>query len=125
MLRLLSLTLLLLVCSMPAKAEDIPAAPSDPVQLAQAQPVPAQPSATLGIRGTSGLVEVPEDGGTAGQNNIKLYPDADGHVGRIEVNDRSGARLGFLTQGASGFSVRPGSGGGRVSVVPLMIPPQM
>ncbi len=83
------------------------------------------PTATLGIRGTSGLVEVPEDGSTAGQNNIKLYPDADGHVGRIEVNDRSGARLGFLTQGASGFSVRPGAGGGRVSAVPLFIPPQV
>jgi hypothetical protein len=83
------------------------------------------PTATLGIRGTTGLVEVPEDGGATGQNNIKLYPDADGHVGRIEINDRSGARLGFLTQGASGFSVRPGAGGGRVSVVPLFIPPQM
>jgi hypothetical protein len=83
------------------------------------------PTATLGIRGTTGLVEVPEDGGTAGQNNIKLYPDADGHVGRIEVNDRAGARLGFLTQGASGFSVRPGIGGGRVSAVPLFIPPQV
>jgi hypothetical protein len=247
MQRLLSLTLLMLVCSMPANAEDIPAAPSDPVQVAQAQPAPAQPAApataapaadaqqapeepignvatvtgtasvvrnnattplklrddiylndvvqtaansslgitfidattfnlkanaqitidtyvyadggknnagvfdvikgtaafaaaaiaktgdmkittptaTLGIRGTTGLVEVPEDGGTAGQNNIKLYPDADGHVGRIEVNDRAGARLGFLTQGASGFSVRPGIGGGRVSAVPLFIPPQV
>ena len=249
MQRLLSLALLLLVCSMPANAEDIPAAPSDPVQLAQAQPAPAQaapaapattapatdtqqapeepignvatvtgtasvvrnntttplklkddiylndvvqtaansslgitfidattfnlkanaqitidtyvyedggknnagifdvvkgtaafaaaavaktgdmkittPTATLGIRGTTGLVEVPENGGTAGQNNIKLYPDADGHVGRIEVNDRAGARLGFLTQGASGFSVRPGIGGGRVSAVPLFIPPQV
>jgi hypothetical protein len=83
------------------------------------------PTATLGIRGTSGLVEVPEDGSATGQNNIKLYPDADGHVGRIEVNDRAGARLGFLTQGASGFSVRPGSGGGHVSAVPLFIPPQV
>jgi hypothetical protein len=83
------------------------------------------PTATLGIRGTTGLVEVPENGATTGQNNIKLYPDADGHVGRIEVNDRAGARLGFLTQGASGFSVRPGIGGGRVSAVPLFIPPQV
>lgn len=83
------------------------------------------PTATLGIRGTTGLVEVPENGSTTGQNNIKLYPDADGHVGRIEVNDRAGARLGFLTQGASGFSVRPGIGGGRVSAVPLFIPPQV
>jgi hypothetical protein len=250
MQRLLSLTLLLLVCSMPANAEDIPAAPSDPVQLAQAQPTPPQPAAptapnsaapatdpqqapeepignvatvtgsasvvrnnattplkvkddiylndvvqtaansslgitfidattfnlksnaqitidtyvyedggknnagifdvvkgtvafaaasvaktgdmkittptaTLGIRGTTGLVEVPEGGGTSATNNIKLYPDADGKVGRIEVNDRSGARLGFLTQGASGFTVRPGIGGARASAVPLVIPPQM
>ena len=83
------------------------------------------PTATLGIRGTTGLVEVPENGSTTGQNNIKLYPDADGHIGRIEVNDRSGARLGFLTQAASGYSVRPGIGGGRVAVVPLFIPPQV
>ena len=253
MLRLLSSAFVLLVCSMPANAEDVPAAPSGVVQLAQAQPAPAQPAqpadpaaaapatpaadapqapeepignvatvtgsasvvrnnnttplkvnddiylndivqtgaksalgitftdattfnlkanaqitidtyvyedggqnnagvfdvakgtaafvaaavaktgdmkittptATLGIRGTSGLVEVPEDGSATGQNNIKLYPDADGHVGRIEVNDRAGARLGFLTQGASGFSVRPGIGGARVSAVPLFIPPQV
>lgn len=78
------------------------------------------PTATLGIRGTTGLVEVPEGGG----NNIKLYPDADGKVGRIEVNDRAGARLGFLTQGASGFTIRPGIGGARVAAVPLVIPPQ-
>ena len=83
------------------------------------------PTATLGIRGTTGLVEVPEDGSATGQNNIKLYPDADGHVGRIEVNDRQGTWLGLLSQGASGFSVRPGIGGGRVSAVPLFIPPQV
>jgi hypothetical protein len=83
------------------------------------------PTATLGIRGTTGLVEVPEGGGTSATNNIKLYPDADGKVGRIEVNDRAGARLGFLTQGASGFTIRPGIGGARVAAVPLVIPPQM
>lgn len=82
------------------------------------------PTATLGIRGTTGLVEVPEGGGTSATNNIKLYPDADGKVGRIEVNDRAGARLGFLTQGASGFTIRPGIGGARVAAVPLVIPPQ-
>ncbi|MBV8924226.1 MAG: iron dicitrate transport regulator FecR, partial [Bradyrhizobium sp.] len=81
---------------------------------------------TLGIRGTTGLVEVPEDGGAANANNvnIKLYPDADGHVGRIEVNDRQGARLGALTSGASGFSIRPGTGGARFAAVPLAISPQ-
>jgi hypothetical protein len=81
------------------------------------------PTATLGIRGTTGLVEVPDDGAPARTNNvaIKLYPDADGRVGHIEVNDRSGARLGALTQGASGFTIRPGMGGGRLAAVPLVI----
>jgi hypothetical protein len=85
------------------------------------------PTATLGIRGTTGLVEVPEGAAANSPNNvaIKLYPDADGKVGRIEVNDRAGARLGFLTQGASGFTIRPGAGGGmRVAAVPLAISPQ-
>ncbi len=83
------------------------------------------PTATLGIRGTTGLVEVPE-GATAGSANdvaIKLYPDPDGTVGRIEINDRSGSRLGFLTQGSSGFTIRPGAGG-RFAAVPLLISPQ-
>jgi FecR protein len=81
------------------------------------------PTATLGIRGTTGLVEVPEDGRATSANNvaIKLYPDADGRVGRIEVNDRAGARLGALTQGASGFTIRPGMGGARFAAVPLVI----
>ena len=83
------------------------------------------PTATLGIRGTTGLVEVPEGATATSANNvaIKLYPDPDGHVGRIEVNDRAGARLGFLTQGASGFAIRPGAGG-RFSASPLTISPQ-
>ncbi len=85
----------------------------------------ATPTATLGIRGTTGLIEVPQGASANNANNvaIKLYPDADGRVGRIEVNDRSGARLGFLTQGASGFTIRPGAGG-RFGAVPLMISPQ-
>jgi hypothetical protein len=85
------------------------------------------PTSTLGIRGTTGLVEVPEGGAATGGNtiNIKLYPDPDGHVGRIEVNDRTGARLGALTQGASGFVIRPPSApGGRASAVPLQISSQ-
>jgi hypothetical protein len=83
------------------------------------------PTATLGIRGTSGLVEVPAGTTPTSANNvnIKLYPDADGRVGRIEVNDRAGARLGFLTQGASGFTIRPGAGA-RFAAVPLVISPQ-
>ncbi|UPK02683.1 FecR domain-containing protein [Bradyrhizobium sp. 170] len=85
------------------------------------------PTATLGIRGTTGLVEVPEGAAANNPNNVavKLYPDADGRVGRIEVNDRAGARLGFLTQGASGFTIRPGAGGARFAAVPLVIPQQM
>ena len=84
------------------------------------------PTATLGIRGTTGLVEVPEGAAANNPNNVavKLYPDADGRVGRIEVNDRAGARLGFLTQGASGFIIRPGAGGARFAAVPLAIPRQ-
>ena len=83
------------------------------------------PAASLGIRGTTGLVEVPEGGAAASSaQNIKLYPDADGRVGQIEVSDRQGARLGTLTQGASGFAVRPGVGGARASAAPLTISPQ-
>ena len=79
------------------------------------------PTATLGIRGTTGLVEVPAGAAANNPNNvaIKLYPDADGRVGRIEINDRTGARLGALTQGASGFAIRPGTGGARFAAVPL------
>jgi FecR protein len=71
------------------------------------------PTASLGIRGTTGLVEVPEGAAANNPNNvaIKLYPDPDGRVGRIEVNDRSGARLG------------PGAGG-RFTAAPLAISPQ-
>jgi hypothetical protein len=84
------------------------------------------PTATLGIRGTTGLVEVPEGAAANNPNNvaIKLYPDADGRVGRIEVNDRAGARLGLLTQGSSGFTIRPSVGGARFAAVPLAISPQ-
>jgi hypothetical protein len=79
------------------------------------------PTATLGIRGTTGLVEVNGAGG--GAHNIKLYPDPDGHVGTIDVADRSGARLGLLTQGSSGFTIRAGAGG-RLTAAPLVISPQ-
>jgi hypothetical protein len=89
----------------------------------------ATPTATLGIRGTTGVVDVPEGAtaGAANNVNIKLYPDADGRVGHIEVNDRSsGTRLGALTQAASGFAIRPGTGGGgmRFAAVPITIAPQ-
>jgi hypothetical protein len=78
------------------------------------------PTSSLGIRGTTGLVEVPEGGGAGGQVSIKLYPDADGRVGRIEVFGRDGAQLGILSRGATGFAVRPGAGG-RFTAAPLQI----
>lgn len=90
----------------------------------------ATPTATLGIRGTTGVVDVPENAAasSASNVNIKLYPDADGRVGHIDVNDRtSGARLGALTQAASGFAIRPGAAGPgaiRFAAVPITIPPQ-
>ena len=68
------------------------------------------PDAAIGIRGTTGVVEVPAAGATAAPT-VKLYPDADGHVGQIEVFDRQGNRLGALTQGASAFPIRRGAGG--------------
>ena len=84
------------------------------------------PTATLGIRGTTGLVEVPEGGAAATSAN--KWHQALSRCRRtrrqIEVNDRSGARLGALTQGASGFAIRGGAGGARFAAVPLTISPQ-
>ena len=89
------------------------------------------PTATLGIRGTTGVVEVPEGvASTANANNVgvKLYPDADGRVGRIEVKARDGAPLGMLTQAASGFTVRGvmvQGFGMRMSAMPMVMTAQM
>ena len=83
------------------------------------------PSATLGIRGTTGVVEVPTGGGTgagAAEPRIKLYADTNGHVGQIEVFNRQGGRLGTLTQSASAFTLTREPGGG-VRAVPFQIPP--
>src|SRR5262249_17316006 len=45
----------------------------------------SRPRATLGIGGTTGVVEVPSGGGTgtggAAEPHVKLYADANGHVG--------------------------------------------
>ncbi|MEH2510273.1 hypothetical protein V1291_001627 [Nitrobacteraceae bacterium AZCC 1564] len=85
------------------------------------------PTATLGIRGTTGVVEVPEGASASSTINnvgVKLYPDADGKVGRIEVKARDGAPLGMLTQGASGFTVRGEMVRGfgmRMSVMPMVM----
>lgn len=86
----------------------------------------ATPSTTLGIRGTSGVVEVPAGAtpGTIGEVSVKLYQDEDGRVGRIELfNAGGGPRIGLLTRAATGFSLRPGVGG-RFAAVPLRIPAQ-
>ena len=80
------------------------------------------PTANLGIRGTTGVVDVPDDP-AAGDAKIKLYPDADGRVGQIQVFDRQGGRLGALTQGSSAFQIRRGAGG-RFAAVRFVIPPQ-
>ena len=80
------------------------------------------PDAAIGIRGTTGVVDVPASGTTAAPT-VKLYPDADGHVGQIELFDRQGNRLGALTQGASAFTIRRGAGG-RLIAQPYRIPPQ-
>jgi hypothetical protein len=82
------------------------------------------PTANLGIRGTTGVVDVPNSATPGGgEAKIKLYPDADGRVGQIEVFNRQGGRLGALTQGSSAFAIRPGPGG-RFAAVPFQIPPQ-
>jgi hypothetical protein len=53
------------------------------------------PTSTLGIRGTTGVVDVPDNAaaGGAGEAKIKLYPDVDGRVGRTDVFSRQGERL--------------------------------
>jgi hypothetical protein len=79
------------------------------------------PQATLGIRGTTGIVDVPQGAGATAPT-VKLYPDSDGHVGSIDVFDRQGGRLGALTQGSSAYIFRAGPGG-RIAVVPYQIPP--
>jgi hypothetical protein len=83
------------------------------------------PVATLGIRGTTGVVDVPQGAAAAGteEPRIKLYPDTDGHVGQIDVFNLQGGRLGTLNQGASAFALRAGAGG-RFEAVPFQIPPQ-
>lgn len=83
----------------------------------------ATPIAAFGIRGTTGIVDVPEAGAAGAEPRVKLYADADGHVGRIEVFDPQGGRLGTLTQSATAFTLRPGAGG-RLQAVPFEIPAQ-
>ena len=81
--------------------------------------------ATLGIRGTTGVVDIPQGtvAGGSEEPHVKLYPDTDGHVGQIEVFNVQGGRIGILSQGASAFALRV-SAGGRLEAVPFQIPPQ-
>jgi hypothetical protein len=85
------------------------------------------PLATIGIRGTTGVIDIVgggagdgSGGGGGGQSTIKLYADADGRVGRIEVFGRDGTSLGVLTRAVTGFAVRPGPGGA-VAAVPVQV----
>lgn len=75
------------------------------------------PTATLGIRGTTGIVEVPVSGPT----QVKLYQDAGGTVGRIEMFGRDGARVAELTRAESGFSLQ--FVGQRLTAAPIAISP--
>ncbi|HEY1745548.1 MAG TPA: FecR domain-containing protein [Xanthobacteraceae bacterium] len=83
------------------------------------------PVATLGIRGTTGVVDVPQGTAAAGteEPRVKLYPDTDGHVGQIEVFNLQGGPLGTLNQGSTAYALQPGAGG-RMQAVPFQIPPQ-
>lgn len=81
------------------------------------------PTATLGIRGTSGVIDVPDGSRPGAQVQVKLYQDAGGGVGRIEVFDRPGTqRLGELTQAATGFAIS--REGARFAAVALVISAQ-
>lgn len=60
------------------------------------------PTAIVGVRGTTGLVEV----GPGGVTNVKLYEDENGSVGRIEIFNRQGQRLAELTQAATGYAIQ-------------------
>jgi hypothetical protein len=83
------------------------------------------PVATLGIRGTTGVIDVPPASAAGGgeEPRVKLYPETDGHVGQIDVFNLQGGRLGTLNQGATAFALRAGAGG-RLEAVRFQIPPQ-
>ena len=79
------------------------------------------PTSTLGIRGTTGVVEIPEGGDDHAR--IKLYPDANGSVGRIEVFNLDGGRLGTLSRGSTAFAIRS-AGPSRFAAISVAISPQ-
>lgn len=85
------------------------------------------PTATLGIRGTSGVIVVPDGAQPGGQVQVKLYQDAGGTVGRIEIFERAsggqiGPRLGELTRAETGFAIA--REGARFAAIALSISPQ-
>jgi hypothetical protein len=60
------------------------------------------PTAIVGVRGTTGVVDVAPGGVT----NVKLYEDENGSVGRIEIFNRQGQRIAELTQAATGYAIQ-------------------
>jgi hypothetical protein len=60
------------------------------------------PTAIIGVRGTTGVIEVAPGGVT----NVKLYEDENGTVGRIEIFNRQGQRIAELTRAATGYAVQ-------------------
>lgn len=81
------------------------------------------PTATLGIRGTSGVIDVPDGSRPGAQVQVKLYQDAGGSVGRIEIFGRDTAQqLGVLTQPATGFAIAREAG--RFAAIVLTISAQ-
>lgn len=78
------------------------------------------PTATLGIRGTSGVIDVPDGSRPGAQVQVKLYQDAGGSVGRIEIFGRDTTQqLGVLTQPATGFAIAREAG--RFAAIALSI----
>jgi hypothetical protein len=69
------------------------------------------------------VIEVPDGSRPGGQVQVKLYQDASGATGRIELFDRAGTqRLGELTQAATGFAIA--REGARFAAVALTISAQ-
>ena len=83
----------------------------------------ATPIATMGIRGTTGVVDVPQ-AGTAGEPKIKLYPDARWACGSDRCVRPAGRPAWHSHPGVERVcTARPGPGG-RFAAVPFQIPPQ-
>jgi hypothetical protein len=81
------------------------------------------PTATLGIRGTSGVIDAPDGARPGAQVQVKLYQDVGGATGRIEVFARDTTQsLGVLTQPATGFGIAREAG--RFAAVALTLSPQ-